>query len=105
MFFAAMLAAIISVVFAMQNNVPVTVTFLFWRFDSSLAMVLLLALALGATTVALLAAPSSLRRKWQLGRQKKHIAELEATCDDQRNRITSLEAQVPGEQQAAKPEA
>ena len=40
--------ALAAVAFALQNNVPVTVTFLLWRFDSPLAMVLLLALSLGA---------------------------------------------------------
>ena len=49
---AAIAAAIVGVAFAMQNNVPVTVNVLLWRFDSSLAMVLLLALALGARAVA-----------------------------------------------------
>lgn len=45
---AAIVTAIVGVAFAMQNNVPVTVNLLAWRCDSSLAMVLLLALALGA---------------------------------------------------------
>ena len=48
--------------FALQNNVPVTVTFLVWRFDSSLASVLTLAFALGALAVALVAAAVRLRR-------------------------------------------
>ena len=34
--------AILLVVFALQNNATVTVTFLLWRFESSLALVLLL---------------------------------------------------------------
>jgi len=42
---AAILTAIVGVAFSMQNDVPVTVNFMLWRFDSSLAMVLLLALA------------------------------------------------------------
>ena len=50
---AAILISILGVAFAMQNNVPVTVNFLLWRLDSSLAMVLLLALALGAIIIAL----------------------------------------------------
>ena len=41
---AAILISILGVAFAMQNNVPVTVNFLLWRLDSSLAMVLLLSL-------------------------------------------------------------
>ena len=48
--------------FALQNNVPVTVTFLVWRFDSSLASVLTLAFVLGALAVALIAAAAWLRR-------------------------------------------
>jgi uncharacterized integral membrane protein len=59
------LAAIIVIAggaFALQNNVPVTVTFLVWRFDSSLASVLTLAFVLGALAVALIAAAAWLRR-------------------------------------------
>ena len=48
--------------FALQNNVPVTVTFPVWRFDSSLASVLTLAFVLGALVVALIAAAALLRR-------------------------------------------
>ncbi len=48
--------------FALQNNVPVTITFLLWRFDSSLASVLSLAFVLGALVVALVAVALLLRR-------------------------------------------
>lgn len=51
----AIFVAIAGGIFAMQNNVPVTVNFLLWRFDSSLAMVLLLSLALGAIIAATVA--------------------------------------------------
>lgn len=88
---AAIFAAIIGVAFAMQNNVPVTVNFLLWRFDSSLAMVLLLALAFGALVVALLTTPATLRWQWQRARQRKRIAELERACDELRTRIVELE--------------
>ena len=39
--------AILTVVFALQNTVPVVVTFLIWKFEGSLAMVLMLTFALG----------------------------------------------------------
>jgi uncharacterized integral membrane protein len=100
---AAILTAVVGVAFAMQNNVPVTINFLVWRFDSSLAMVLLLALALGAIAVALLTTPATLKRQWRLSRQKRRIDDLEKTCDDQRQRIADLEAQVPEATPAAKP--
>ena len=83
---AAILISILGVAFAMQNNVPVTVNFLLWRLDSSLAMVLLLALALGAIIIALLTTPATLRWQWLTKRQKRRIEELEKSCDGQRRR-------------------
>jgi hypothetical protein len=38
----AIIVAILAVVFALQNAVPITVSFLTWRFESSLALVLLI---------------------------------------------------------------
>jgi lipopolysaccharide assembly protein A len=89
-----MLVAACSVAFALQNNVPVTVTFLFWRFDSSLAMVLLLALAIGGFIVALVSTPSTLRRQWAIARQNKRIAELESASNSQKATIAKLESRL-----------
>ena len=97
---AAIFTAIVGVAFAMQNNVPVTVNFLLWRFDSSLAMVLLLALACGAIIVALLTTPATLKWQWQLARQKRRIEDLERTCNGQLSRIADLERRIPAEQAA-----
>jgi lipopolysaccharide assembly protein A len=72
--------AVAAVAFALQNNVPVTVTFLVWRFDSSLAMVLLLALAIGAIVMILVTAPGALKARWTMSRQRKEIAELRAAA-------------------------
>ena len=91
----AMLVAIVSVIFAMQNNVPVTVTFLVWRFDSSLALVLLAALAIGMLIVALVSTPATIRRQWVLGRQNKRIAELEKANGIQKATIAELESRLP----------
>jgi len=87
----AMLFGATSVMFALQNNVPVAVTFLLWRFDSSLAMVLLIAMALGALIAALVSTPSTVRRQWTINRQKKHIEELEQTCSAQEIKLATLE--------------
>jgi len=69
--------ALVAVAFALQNNVPVTVTFLLWRFDSSLPIVLLLAVAAGALAVALLSTPSVLKLQWNLVRLRRRINALE----------------------------
>ncbi len=76
----AMLFAIGGVAFSLQNNVPVTVSFMFWRFESSLALVLLIALTVGALIVAMISTPGTLRRQWKIVRQQKRIGELEARC-------------------------
>lgn len=88
---AAIFVGIAGVVFAMQNNVPVTVNFLLWRFDSSLAMVLLLAVAVGAIVVALLTTPGTVRRQWVVARQKRRIEDLEKDNEFQKGRIAELE--------------
>lgn len=97
----AMGVALGSVMFALQNNVPVTVTFLIWRFDSSLAMVLLMALALGALVVALLSTPATVRRQWQARQQGKQIADLEKANQQLRNEVDSLRSQLPAESDVA----
>lgn len=76
-----------AVAFALQNNVPVTVTFLFWRFDSSLPIVLLLAVAAGALIVALLSTPSVLRLQWTVARQRRQVNALELANQELKARI------------------
>ena len=85
--------ALAAVAFALQNNVPVTVTFLLWRFDSSLAMVLLLALAVGAAIVALVSTPRALRSQWLISRQRSEIAALKTTNADLEKRLPAPERQ------------
>ncbi|MDO9450283.1 MAG: lipopolysaccharide assembly protein LapA domain-containing protein [Rugosibacter sp.] len=100
-FIAALLIAIVSVLFALQNNAPVTVVFLLWRFDSSLALVLLIALALGAIAIALLTTPTTIRHEWLISRQKKRIDEQEKELQQLRDRIADLEKlTAPGQASA-----
>lgn len=90
-----MLVAAFGVTFALQNNVPAVVTFLLWHFDSSLAIVLLLTLALGGFIVALVSTPATLRWQWTITRQNKHIAELEKACNAQKEIIADHEKRIP----------
>lgn len=91
---AAMIFAACAVIFALQNNVPVAVTFLLWHFDGSLAIVLLLALAFGGLVVALVSTPSTLRRQWSIKRLNKRVSELESTCNNQKEAIAGLESRM-----------
>ena len=75
-----------------------TVTFLVWKLDQSLALVLLMAIALGVIIGLLTISPTVIRSKIQLSSRKKKIDTLEKSLqeahsriEDQTNRITELE--------------
>ncbi|MBA7529546.1 Lipopolysaccharide assembly protein A [subsurface metagenome] len=75
----AIIVAILAVVFALQNAVPITVSFLTWRFESSLALVLLITVALGIIISLLVSVPSMIRTRRIISGQKKKIQELESS--------------------------
>ena len=86
--------AIAAVAFALQNNVPVTVSFMFWSFDGSLAMVLLLAIGLGAIIAGLVSSPAVIKGQWGTARLRRQVAALEAEKSALAQRIEVLEAEL-----------
>ena len=69
--------AILTVIFALQNPIPVGVIFLVWKFEGSLALVLMLTFALGALVSSLVSIPAIVKRRSAISNQKKKIEELE----------------------------
>jgi len=86
--------AIGAVTFALQNSVPVTVVFAFWRYDSSLAVVLLVALALGALIAALVSTPSVIKGQWAGARLRRQVASLEDDRASLERRVRELESEM-----------
>ena len=86
--------AIAAVAFALQNNVPVTVSFAFWSFEGSLAMVLLLAIGFGAIIAGLVSSPAMIKGQWAVARLRRQVAALEGDKADQAQRIRALEAEL-----------
>ena len=99
--------AILLAVFALQNNIAVAVSFLFWRFESTLALVLLLSLAVGVVTVVLVTIPANWRRRGTLSRQRKELTELQNKLEEQKLKIATLEenlaARVGGQRTPDRP--
>lgn len=60
-FYSALLAALVAVLFALQNIEPVYVKFLVWHLQVPLALALALAFTLGALSVLLLSLAGKLR--------------------------------------------
>jgi len=88
------IVAIAAVVFALQNNLPVVVAIALWRFEGSLALVLLVSLGLGALIAGLLSSPAVIRGQWTLGRLRKQVADLERQLAGQQQRNRALEAEL-----------
>ncbi len=86
--------AIGAVAFALQNNVPVTVSFALWSFEGSLAMVLLLALGIGALIAGLVSSPSVIRRQWIAQRLRHKLGGLEAENAALVQRVSELEREL-----------
>ena len=69
--------AILTVIFALQNPIPVAVAFFSWEFEGSLALVLLLTFALGVLVSLLVSIPAIVKRRSAISNQTKKIEELE----------------------------
>jgi putative membrane protein len=94
MVFALILAlaiAIVAVIFALQNTAIVTVTFFSVSFEGSLALVILVAVAVGILIGALVMTPGSIKNRLANVRSRKKISSLEASLDEQRVRLSQAE--------------
>lgn len=90
----ALILSGIAILFALQNTAPVTVSFVVWRFDSFLALVIIIALAAGALISMLLSLPSLIRHKWNLNTQSKKIGSLESNLTDYRARLEEAQKKL-----------
>ncbi len=84
------LAAILGIfvaIFAIQNAAAVTVKFLLWEFQSSLAVLIIISMLAGMLLVFLLSIPGRIKRRKELYDKQKKIRELE-------KRLAELEAQT-----------
>lgn len=73
----ALLCALLVAVFALQNSLPVTVTFLVWRLEMSLVLIILGAAVLGAVAVFLLGSMTLLKQRHQLREAQRKLKKLE----------------------------
>ncbi|MEM9448979.1 MAG: lipopolysaccharide assembly protein LapA domain-containing protein [Cyanobacteria bacterium P01_E01_bin.6] len=74
----ALVIAFLAIVFAIQNNEPIIINFLVWESEGSLALVLLVTLAVGAVIGLLVSVPTILKRGWKTARERRKVEELES---------------------------
>lgn len=97
----ALLIALVAVVFALQNLIPVTVTFLAWDFNASLALVILITLLLGVLIGYLATVPGAIRGKIAANAQKKKWQAAEDNSAKMQMRIDEAEKRVANAEQKA----
>lgn len=73
----ALLIAIAIVLFALQNSAIVTVSFLSFHYNGSLALILVVVFTLGLLAGILISIPSLLRKSSDLREQKRMLKQLE----------------------------
>lgn len=76
--FIAALIAVLAVIFALQNAIPITVSFLIWRVESSLALILIMAFIAGLITSFLFNTLTRIRRtRYDSDQKEKKIEQKE----------------------------
>jgi uncharacterized integral membrane protein len=72
-----LILAVAIATFSVQNSGETVVKFIWWQFQSSLVVVILISTALGAIMAIFLSLPGTFRLRMQLREQSQRIAELE----------------------------
>lgn len=90
----ALFIALLAVILALQNTLTVTVAFLFWEFNGSLALVLLLALVLGVLVSFLAYLPSLIRGNLLRRSLRKRVSELETSLTAHQGRLAETEQKL-----------
>ena len=95
MIFSLILAlafAIVAVIFALGNTAPVTISFLSWSLqEQPLALVLLVAVALGILIGVLLMTPGAIKRNLALSGEKKKLKGTAKELNEHKTKLTELE--------------
>ncbi len=83
----ALAFSLVVAAFAIQNSLPVTVSFLSWSFQTSLVIVILGAATFGALSTLSLAVLMQIKARWALKKVKQQQGELEAEINTLKARL------------------
>lgn len=99
----ALIVAVVAIIFALQNTAAVSVAFLTWQFEQSLALVFLVALAAGILIGILIVLPGSIRNRWHSSGQKKRIDNLEKNLKETQLKLEQTRLENSALQQKPEP--
>lgn len=78
-----------AVAFVLQNITPITVTFFVWKFNGSLAMVILSAIFSGALVSTLVSLPRAIKKSLQISNLTKQNSKLEKELANKKIEVES----------------
>ncbi|MCR4275776.1 MAG: LapA family protein [Candidatus Parcubacteria bacterium] len=92
--FGVILGAL-SVIFILENTSIVTITFLSWQFDGSLALILMLTLISGIFITLLLLLPSYIRDTFYLSALEKHKKGIDGELVETKRKLADAMDDIP----------
>jgi uncharacterized integral membrane protein len=90
----ALLIAIVAIVFALQNSTLVVVHFFGWQTQESMALVLLIAFALGVILGLLVSVPPMIQRMRQISQLKRQVDEQARDLTSVNHKLTGVTTQL-----------
>jgi putative membrane protein len=100
----ALLIALLAVIFALQNIQVVSINFLAWTFQSSIALEMIVTLIAGVLVGILAMLPGSIRSQLQISSKKKEKAGLETSLAQAQQQVAALQKQVDEANKTTQPE-
>ena len=91
--FFALFISILAIIFAVQNNDTTTVSFLFWETDGSVALILLISIAVGALISFLASLPTNIKYRLEIRNLRKQLSALESEVRSNKVEFEGKESQ------------
>ena len=95
LFIIGLLIGAIAVIFALQNIVVVTVTFLSWQLEGFLSVIILLSIMAGIFVCLLIILPETITTTIKLRRLKKEVERLEEELRKQKELTLFAKHDIP----------
>lgn len=96
-----LLLGMVAVVFAFQNVAIVTVMFMGYHFQGSLALIILLSVAVGVVISLLISVPGNIKRSFQISRLRKEnarfqerLGEKDVEVREEKNKLAATNAYI-----------
>lgn len=90
----ALLIALVAVVFAVQNTTMVTISFLVWNFNHSLAVIILITIFTGVLISILMSAPGWIKNRLTLANLRKKNKELQTKFTKEQEKYQAAQQEL-----------